>query len=612
MGHQTPYEPVTQQVNKDDEQPRCVIRKDDTGVWNLFKTYWIYLLHLSAGILFVVLMLNFVHGHNFRPGAPPSSLFKIDGPLYQTQVNGLVSLALVFVRLLAICCTGPIIWTVILVLLEKRGMTLAEISRMNVYLMPILPKRKTRRWWWFTWTCAVVVLLWPPNFASPIANSSLAWIPGALDLGTNMTISLNRRTDNPAGSFWALRAPEFQMYSLMRSVVRTGASPPYVLNTSDTRRYFARPPDMTNNSVINLPLPYFDVKINWTTNPLSFTHGQRLSWSMSNTTYSDYVGSRNNGPSRALGTVMVLNSDPWDRTNDWPSQASKFTGQRLIAVEVSSISGNDPDADEWDASACPKTSETFVSLPESPQVVLGYRINDSWSSDCYQVGIATIEAGLYQGQDCSITIVGATEAAATCSIPQDKTQIEDDWVAPVAVNMLSETMKSTVMLEYTTPWMNNTMSLDEYTTSILRLAYHATWSTSMDLLMKVPENSTFRQATPMVRASVDKGKMYAWFAMQLTIAIAAGLVLAALQLSSVKFVRDTTLTPLRLDFNSVTHHRLCKGLCTAAALNKEDKELPMIKFHENSKEVYSEDQEETTNVCRSRVIFVNETGEEIH
>jgi hypothetical protein len=123
-------------------------------------------------------------------------------------------------------------------------------------------------------------------------------------------------------------------------------------------------------------------------------------------------------------------------------------------------------------------------------------------------------------------------------------------------------------------------------------------------------NRTWRQASPMVRALVEKRKMYGWLSMQLTVTIAAILVYAGFRFSSVKFVRDTTLTPLRLDLSPVTQHRFSKGLCSAAALSKEDYKLPMVRFYQSMLNHSGDARKELlSKYCRSRIVFVDMKSE---
>lgn len=121
------------------------------------------------GVLLVVSLMEWVDGHNFRPGAPNTSIFKADDTLYQTQLDDFLLLAPVPVGLLAICCTAPLVWIVILVQLENRGKTLSKISHLNGYNVPILPKYESER---------VVVVVWISNFGGSNAMTILGEVSG--------------------------------------------------------------------------------------------------------------------------------------------------------------------------------------------------------------------------------------------------------------------------------------------------------------------------------------------------------------------------------------------------------------------------------------------------
>ncbi|KAF2441447.1 hypothetical protein P171DRAFT_487909 [Karstenula rhodostoma CBS 690.94] len=155
-------------------------------------------------------------------------------------------------------------------------------------------------------------------------------------------------------------------------------------------------------------------------------------------------------------------------------------------------------------------------------------------------------------------------------------------------------------------------NIDDYVTGVFNLAYHAAWSSVTDLMTSDSANATWRKAAPMARAVVEKKKMYAWLGMQLCVTFATLLVYDALYFPSVKFVRDTTLAPLRLDFASIAYHRLSKGLFSATALSKEDHKLPMGRFHESAeKSADNADDRASSDVCRRRLVFVDKSGHEM-
>ncbi|OAL48494.1 hypothetical protein IQ07DRAFT_102676 [Pyrenochaeta sp. DS3sAY3a] len=591
----------------DNDSHNCGSRPDSSGPWNFIKSSYLFVAHLIACVLFVVLMMVLIHGRNFRPGTPPGSIFALKAPLYQTQVNGLVSLGLVLVRLLSTCCTVPILWTMIVILLEKQGMSLQEISRVNDFQIPLVPRWKTPgRSLWYTWATLVIILIWPSNFAAPLANSSLAWNPEARDLGSPSEISLtiSRNTSN---DYWALRAPEWQMNSFLESVVRSGASPEYAFQTEDKvplRRYFTREEGMTNNSTMNITLPYFEVQVRW----IDASSDNRTD-NLRNTTFSDYVGPTLNGVNRIDGSIVVLMDEPWNRVEDYPETASRFIEERLIAVKYNTWSSTDVHPDGTPLTECPRTSNYFTNMPGNEPRHQAYSVDDkSWGGDCYQMGIATFRAGLYFGEDCDITLVGSTDAAATCKAARNFDAVKEDWVAPVATKMLSEIGKGVVALGNAKPWINS--PIEHYVSGLLTLSYHAAWSSAAGLMV-IRENSTYNVATPMVKAEVDKGKLIGWLNMHFAITIAAVLVCTALQFSTSKFIRDTTLAALQLDFSKVMHHRLAPGLCDATTLSRQDHKLPMVKFQMETSESSLEGMGNKGSGCRRRVVFVDENGRRI-
>lgn len=198
---------------------------------------------------------------------------------------------------------------------------------------------------------------------------------------------------------------------------------------------------------------------------------------------------------------------------------------------------------------------------------------------------------------------GPTDYSATCSTSRDSVRIEDDWIAPVALEMISEVMKDTVMVNFTQPYMGGN-DIDNHTIGMLTLAYHAAWSSIMNTLAHDAETSTFRRAEPTVRASVDRGKLYGWLIMNLSLPLAAALVYIALSFIPVQTIRDTTLAPLMLDLISIKNDRRANGLCDAVALNKEDRKLPRAKFDDHIKNVSNRYNDlPSASGCRNRLVF---------
>lgn len=186
---------------------KCVLCTDDSGTWNTFKAGHLFLTHFAACILFFVIMTHRVDGHTFKTGSPPSL---VTSDLYQIQVNGLISFALVIIRLLACSCSALLAWRTIFILLDKEVITLTELAHLANHQFPIITRGVSSfRLFWSCLAVAVVVLLWPPGFAAPLANSSVAWIPST------------RLSDTPASFLMGTVSQSSDWVALVEGEMRT-------------------------------------------------------------------------------------------------------------------------------------------------------------------------------------------------------------------------------------------------------------------------------------------------------------------------------------------------------------------------------------------------------
>lgn len=120
------YQSVRGDQNHNRESHECTIRSDDTGLWNTLKSWYTFVLHLSACGLLAYGIIR-IDDLDFKIGSG-STLLHFESTLYQAQITALISLGLVIIRIVAGSCSALLAWRCIFVLLEKRGMTLAEIS----------------------------------------------------------------------------------------------------------------------------------------------------------------------------------------------------------------------------------------------------------------------------------------------------------------------------------------------------------------------------------------------------------------------------------------------------------------------------------------------------
>ena len=465
-------------------------------------------------------------------------------------------------------------------------MTLTELTRLNNYRIPILPGTDSKsRFLWSVWAMMVVFFLWPSNFAAPLANSSLAWNPSSEIVGPIRSFSMHA-LDNTS-RFGLIGFQEWRTNSLVNAAILTTTEANYAFNNTflPLRRYFRAPENMTDNSTVSATFPYFDADVHW------IDATPDVKGLLSNNSYTDFttpaVGE--DTLTRDIGSVVLVRNSSFDpHSGSWlqnqgPDEAPVFSASRLVAVLVSSFkAGDDLDGSPADAnSLCSNQSSNFGKLPGLKQYNNSFYFPNSYkfdSADCYQIGTVNITAGLYSATDCKVHSAGNFKSG-TCSISRELTRVRGDWGAPVVWEMLTETMKETVITNGTYDQMTN--GLGNYVTGMLTLAYHAAWSSAMEKMAIGNEDGKFRRAESMVRAGVSRGKLYAWLAMNLSLLISAIFVYIALGFSSVKAIRDTTLTPLMADFSAITDSQRGSGLRNAAALSKKDQKLPRIKLNDD-------------------------------
>ena len=469
------------------------------------------------------------------------------------------------------------------------------MTRLGNYRVPIIPwGRPKSQLLWSCWVVAAIVLLWPPSFAAPLASSSIAWIPSSRLSPTPTSVLIG--TVGQYADWASLLYEDMRTITDVNAASIAGKDPIYAFNSTELplRRYFPLTEKIPANSTMNLTLPYFDVSLRWI-DAASDNRSQHVG----DPKYADVANL--DFSIRLNGSISVIRNDTWDAGRATPQAASKVFGTRLISVKVNTVATNDklPDGSaRKQDSPCPTTSLVFGNLPEVGQQTTSYFWNSTdWAAnDCFLLAEASVTAGTFKGTDCTVSPAGAIDYIATCSITPDRGAVEDDWLAALGLDFMSETMKYIVMLNLTQPWMQD--NLDNYTIGMLKLGYHASWSSLMERLGNATEPTTAREAKSTVRATVDRTRICVWLGMSIMLTISASFVAVATNFSTMKTVRDTTLAALVMDLTEVTRSRCASGLCNAVALSKEDHELPRMKM------TSKDDRGEGSTCCR-RVVFAN-------
>lgn len=590
-------------INKDEAatdgtKSPCHIRPDDAGYWNAFLGWYIFVLHavIAAAIAIGVTQ---IHGHSFGVGGD-INVFEL-GPnrkLYQAQVTGLVSLALVVLRLVAGSCSVLLAWRVVYVLLEKRGLTLGELTLTINWKLPLLfrfgrrsvatkgrarivaPGSSLLR---VLWPSVAVLLLWPQAIAPPLLTSSLSWIPGTTVVGKQAEMVFPFAGNS---SWWDGFFFEEQLTgAVIEGAAMSSRDPGYAFGSRregmiPARRHFNSNLNLPNGSKIDITVPYFYVdRIEWVNaeNEVPYTNaGQTL-----------YTDVNKRFEIRNRGTTALVRDKGWEYLEALPDRPRVVTREALVSVKLDTVLVGEelPDGTKTDLETpCPTDSDVFGKLPDVAQWqrdITGY--GEVVAHDCYIFARATLIAGLHPGQQCDVTTVAAgsstTEHYASCLLPpvNSPDDLEEDWISDLSLDFLSETLKFTSLQSYVSPSITD--NLEDYTRGILTLGYHAAWG---GVTRRFRGSSDFETATywpgePVVFASVSRQRVFAWLGLTLSLT-ASALLVAGYQHTAVavKTVRDPTVAALTMDISAVAHSGRSYGLCNAVDLNDGDQELPRL------------------------------------
>lgn len=567
----------------DNHRHVCHIRDDDTGILNFVKAWYIFPLHLLACALFVVVMLIWIDDHGFLTNSDAFNTrsLKQDG-LYQTEVNALVSLALVLIRLIAAVGSSLIIWRLVGVLLETCGLTLKELLLVVSYRLPITPRfESSNQFIWSLLAVLVITLSLPASLSAPLANSSLAWIPSSKLASSPRFVEIRgvgkpgaSRGDDAFGNF--TRWPEDRWRPIVQATLGATIENDYAF-TNDTlpvRRLFTMDGRIPITSSVDLRMPFIDVKLKWIDGG---PHDRRFRW-LGNRDYITASGIKIDDT--GVGGVFFYRDEVFDASKSRPRNATVFEGKKYVLVKTARLFHDTPMPDgslSDENTLCPTEHASLGKLPDVQTADFAVSYNGTFDvRECLHVAEAEIRAGVRYMKDCNVTFSSDTQSIATCDVKNSEVSIEKDFLVNLSLDVMSEVIRNLRPLNTTSRYMEK--GIDAYTIGMLRLAYHSAWSGLTNDLGRSTETISIKTATPVVRASVARSRLYVWLATHLALEVSAILLFAVLKWTGIKAIRDPALAALTLDISDVSHSDDALGLCNAVSLNEKDKELVRLMF----------------------------------
>ncbi|EWZ32899.1 hypothetical protein FOCG_12681 [Fusarium oxysporum f. sp. radicis-lycopersici 26381] len=480
-----------------------------------------------------------------------------------------------------------------------------DLKRLLSLRVPILPAVETETSLrWSLWATCAITLMWPHSFAAPLASSSLLWIPGITLLNRETPALIGEigpHTDWPAILYDDTRA------TAVISAAAMTANEPYYAFRPDRihlRRYFNTSEYMPTGSRVNLPLPYFAADVRWID-----ASSTNKSIYAGNAEYSDVgkpVGIR------LVGATSIIMDQKWTPQGKSPKNTTIFHDIRLVAVQLPGVEPFDgplaPDSSISERDRCRTTTKQFGKLSpvaqHQVQIINGYKEISYY--DCYMLAEVAITAGMYPARDCKVVTSDTTsQSYTTCSVRRNDEALENDWLASLALDFTSETLKYTVLQNFSQPWISS--DLDDYVTGMLTLGYHASWSALMRRLWNETELISFKASEPVVYVAVHKVKLYIWLGMNATLTLSAILGFGASMMVKTKRVCDTALAPLAMDLSDIVHSPGAWGLCNAASLSRQDNELPRMRWQASALRNRNESEGGDGNkFCSRKVVFADD------
>ncbi|KAJ9416620.1 hypothetical protein QL093DRAFT_2568028 [Fusarium oxysporum] len=452
---------------------------------------------------------------------------------------------------------------------QQMKLLIEDLKRLLSLRVPILPAVETETSLrWSLWATCAIILMWPHSFAAPLASSSLLWIPGITLLNKETPALIGEigpHTDWPAILYDDTRAT-----AVISAAAMTANEPYYA--------YFNTSEYMPTGSRVNLPLPYFAADVRWID-----ASSTNKSIYAGNAEYSDVgklVGIR------LVGATSIIMDQKWIPQGKSPKNATIFHDIRLVAVQLPGVEPFDgplaPDSSISERDRYRTTTKQFGKLSpvaqHQVQIINGYKEISYY--DCYMLAEVAITAGMYPARDCTVVTSDTTsQSYATCSVRRNDEALENDWLASLALDFTSETLKYTVLQNFSQPWISS--DLDDYVTGMLTLGYHASW--------------------------IHKVKLYIWLGMNATLTLSAILVFGASMTVKTKRVRDTALAPLAMDLSDIVHSPGAWGLCNAVSLSRQDNELPRMRWQASALRNRNESEGGDGNkFCSRKVVFADD------
>jgi hypothetical protein len=533
---------------------------DHVRIWYLLPVHFISIIAFSSTIFLAV------DNHSFSTG--PSSGLGLRSPmtLHQSDVTTLVSVFVMGIRLIVGSWSVLSTWRCALILLEKCGLTLRDLSSIisfKVIITRVKPPSNYREARWTYCLCAFIcMLLFPVQYCSPIATGSISWIPRSVPGNNQIQMNEAMVAGLGWGYDWYTMYPQNRYLVLLRaaalgSLIGSGNNTDVDSLPRTSRIIMPLEGQPINTTLSNVTLPYFNVtNLSWIQDPNDFPPDIEDSiknmWQMN-------VTRTQNLTDPVPGNVFLIDKVPWTPSDTLvgshsalPIPEAFYDEQQLVALLVNRLGSI--------GVPCPNSSQqfgnysqllAFVSIPH-------YGVN---TTDCYAIGKVQYTAGVVQSEISSI-VAG--------SIVQDSTilPVLQDQLVPEVFAAMPEVMHTIATMSFSSASL--LINMDFYVRRILVQAYCGSWSSMSDYFApEVPVRASTNMILPVnvVEAHVEAWRIWLWLGLNCLMPI-SGIVLWVVQRCSLnKPTSDPVLTAIMMDASRLLE-KDTSGLCNAVTLSK--------------------------------------------
>ncbi|KAL5639016.1 hypothetical protein ACGC1H_003405 [Rhizoctonia solani] len=510
------------------DEGSTLTRKPSLSAW--ICTVWSLVIHciLSFGITLSVLV--YINQRSFNVTDRVASVQVIGGNVtlpfapIQSDIVTILSSMIVVQKWVLTAWMAPLCWRAALFLMERRGLHRRDLKLLVSYRL-LAP----RRYLTSLPTLIIGTLLLTglaANLSSPILTGSIAWVATNQPI-RDLKIDPVQFKELEAGSRTVLPR-SYVADSDIRSWISQKAwgliSVGWGRNTDKMvhKRISSSVEGLPINSTIeNVTLPYFAIdSIQWVEDK---TH-------LPNYTESNYPGNLleqafasamvSDRPNRAVNGIMALIPDLSHPTN-WSTHQlvpSTIEETRLLVFWIGTVNYTN-------------VTQTFPPNTYIQEVGGMY----------YAFAWVAFKAGVGRCKEYQCIVESRFTIRSNGSI-----ELEPHPLTYHALSMVLDISISLVSQNVSIP--SSWKDADDYVEAVLVRSYSAAWIALNSDLHRSVLNSSYRPALPSLVAKVDKGRVYAWLGIQLSVTLfgIAFLILLSRQ-SMFPLIGDTSLTAFYLD-----------------------------------------------------------------